>query len=82
LVRHGVDVLVPGGGIPMLLFAGIHGHVIDGAPVLNGIPVAVKNAELAVKLRRLTGLGPSRVSDFVKPPIEVRDEFLAHPKGL
>jgi Asp/Glu/hydantoin racemase len=82
LVRHGVDVLVPGGGIPMLLFAGIHGHVIDGSPVLNGIPVAVKNAELAVKLRRLTGLGPSRVSDFAKPPVEVLDEFLSHPKGL
>lgn len=82
LIAQGVDVLIPGGGIPMLLFAGIRDHVIEGAPVLNGIPVAVKMAEMAVKLRRLNGLGPSRVSDFFKPPPEVLEEFMAHPKGL
>ncbi len=82
LIDAGVDVLIPGGGIPMLLFAGIRDHVISGAPILNGIPVAVKMAEMAVKLRRLNGLGPSRVSDFVKPPAEVIEEFLTHPKGL
>jgi allantoin racemase len=50
--------------------------------VLNGIPIAVKMAELAVKLRHLSGLGVSRVSDYVKPPLEVIEEFMAHPKGL
>jgi allantoin racemase len=82
LVEAGVDVLIPGGGIPMLLFSGIHNHSVDGAPVLNGIPIAVKMAELAVKLRRLSGLGVSRVSDYVKPPAEVIEEFMTHPKGL
>ena len=71
----------PGGGIPMLLFAGIKGHNVDGAPVINGIPIVVKMAELAVKLKRLTGLGVSRVSDYIKAPPEII-EFLANPKGL
>jgi allantoin racemase len=82
LIAQGVDVLIPGGGIPMLLFAGIHGHVIGGAPVMNGIPVTVKMAEMAVKLKRATGLSTSRVSDFFQPPKEVLDEFMAHPRGL
>ena len=82
LVARGVDVLIPGGGIPMLLFSNIPGHAVDGAPVVNGIPIVVKLAETAVKLRLLSGLGVSRVSDFVKPPAEVIEEFMAHPKGL
>jgi allantoin racemase len=82
LVAAGVDVLIPGGGIPMLLFSRIRDHVVDGAPVINGIPIVVKMAELAVKLRRLNGLGVSRVSDYVMPPAEVIEEFMQHPKGL
>jgi allantoin racemase len=82
LVEAGVDVLLPGGGIPMLLFSKIHEHAVDGAPVVNGIPIVVKMAEMAVRLRRLTGLGVSRASDFVKPPPEIIEEFRTHPKGL
>jgi allantoin racemase len=82
LVAEGVEVLIPGGGIPMLLFSRLRGHAIDGAPVINGIPIVVKAAENAVKLRRLTGLGVSRVADYAMPPAEVIDEFLTHPKGL
>ncbi|WP_336070046.1 aspartate/glutamate racemase family protein [Nitratireductor rhodophyticola] len=82
LVRDGVDVLIPGGGIPMLLFSQLQAHRVDGAPVINGIPIVVKLAEMAVKLRALTGLGVSRTSDFVKPPEEIIEEFMTHPKGL
>jgi Asp/Glu/hydantoin racemase len=82
LVAQGVDVLIPGGGIPMLLFAALHGHAVAGAPVINGIPIVVKAAEMAVRLRRLTGLGVSRTADFVKAPPHVIEEFLANPKGL
>jgi hypothetical protein len=39
-------------------------------------------AELAVKLRRLTGLGVSRAAEFMQPPPEVIEEFMTHPKGL
>jgi allantoin racemase len=82
LIAAGVDVLIPGGGIPMLLFSRIRDHAIEGAPVINGIPIAVKMAELAVKLRKQCGLRVSRVSDYVMPPAEVIEEFMAHPKGL
>ena len=82
LVESGVDVLIPGGGIPMLLFAALNGHNVDGAPVINGIPIVVKLAEVAVKLRKLTGLNVSRVSDFRQPPPEVIEEFISNPKGL
>ena len=61
---------------------GIRGDTVDGAPVINGIPIVVKAAETAVKLRRLTGLGVSRTSDYVKAPPHVIEEFLANPKGL
>ena len=50
--------------------------------MINGIPIAVKSAEMAVKLHQLTGLGVSRTSDYVKAPPEVIEEFLNHPKGL
>ena len=82
LIAQGVDVLIPGGGIPMLLFSDIMNHTISGAPVVNGIPVVVKMAEMAVKLNRMSGLGASRVSDFFTPPLEILDEFIANPKGL
>jgi Asp/Glu/hydantoin racemase len=82
LVENGVDVLIPGGGIPMLLFSEIHQHTVNGAPVINGIPIAVKMAEMAVKLRLSTGLSVSRVADYAKPPADVLEEFMTHPKGL
>ena len=82
LVEQGVDVILPGGGIPMLLFSRLKGHAVASAPVVNGIPIVIKLAETAVKLRRLTGLSVSRVSDYVKPPIEIIEEFRTHPKGL
>ncbi len=82
LVESGVDLLIPGGGIPMLLFSAIQNHQIDGAPVINGIPIAVKMAEMAVQLKRLTGLGVSRVGDYIKAPDDIIEEFISHPKGL
>ena len=82
LVASGCDVLIPGGGIPMLLFAKEHNYNVDGAPIINGIPIVTKMAEMAVKLRRLTGLHVSRTSDYIQPPPEIIEEFLNHPKGL
>ncbi len=81
-MAKGVDVIVPGGGIPMLLFSSINGHSVAGAPVVNGIAVVVKLAESAVKLRRLSGLGVSRASDYAQPPLQIIEEFRTHPRGL
>jgi hypothetical protein len=49
---------------------------------VNGIPIRGEDGGDPVKLRRLSGLGVSRVSDFVKPPAEIIEEFMTHPKGL
>ena len=80
LVRAGVDVLIPAGGIPMLLFSQIRGFRVEGAPVLNGLPVALRMTEIAVELRRDFGLDVSRTRDFTRPPKDILDEFLQNPK--
>ena len=54
---QGAEVIIPAGGLPMLLFARECPFVIDGALVLNGIAVVAKAAEMALALRRLTGVG-------------------------
>lgn len=82
LVTGGVDILIPAGGIPMLLFSEIHDHRVGAAPVINGIPIVVKMAEMAVKLARISGLSVSRTADYVKAPDHVVEEFLNNPKGL
>ena len=82
LVANGVDVIIPGGGIPMLLFSKISNHNVDGASVINGIPILIKMTEMAIKLNRLTGLSVSRTNDFGKPPVEIIESFLNNPKGL
>ena len=71
-----------GGGIPMLLFADFFDHQVAGAPVLNGIPIAVKMAEMAVELKKHNGQGVSRVADLVKAPDHVIEEFMSNPKRL
>jgi Asp/Glu/hydantoin racemase len=76
LVKNGVEVLIPGGGIPMLLFAEEQDFNVDGAPVVNGIPILVKMAAMAVELKRFNGLGVGRSSDMVLPPAHVIEELL------
>jgi Asp/Glu/hydantoin racemase len=60
LLRAGADVLIPAGGLPMLLFAEMQPFLIDGAVVLEGIATVLKAAEMAVDLHRLTGVSASR----------------------
>ena len=50
LVAAGAEVIIPAGGLPMLLFVRECPFVIDGALVLNGIAVAAKAAEMALAL--------------------------------
>ena len=72
LLDAGADVIVPAGGLPMMLFAGS----LDGAPVVNGVTLIAKSAELAIKLRKLGMWKVSRRSNFVKPPEKALKEFL------
>lgn len=76
LAAAGAEVLIPAGGLPALLLRDEPEFVVDGAAVLNPTPVAAKQAEVAVALRRLNGTGTSRHSTFAKPSPEARREYL------
>lgn len=69
-------MVIAAGGIPMLLFAREREFSVDGASVLNGIPLVVKQAEMAIKLREINGTGISRAGAFAKPPAEALTSFL------
>jgi len=76
LVESGAEVIIPAGGLPMLLLAREKGLTVQGAVVLNGIAVAVAMAEAALKLHRLTGVAVSRQGTFARCPPEAIQEFL------
>jgi len=76
LVASGAEIVIPAGGLPMLLFARECPFVVDGAPVLNGIAVAAKAMEMALGLRRLTGTIVSRRGTYAKASREAVDEYL------
>src|SRR5262249_2249350 len=77
LVAVGAEVIIPAGGLPMLLFARECPFVIDGALVLQGIAVVVKAAEMALALHRLTGSVVSRRGTYAKASPQAIDEFLS-----
>jgi allantoin racemase len=77
MLAMGIDVIIPAGGIPMLLFARERSFAIDGATVLNGLPVALAAAQTAIGLGRLNGTGTSRRAAYALPPAEVVAEFRA-----
>ena len=76
LIAAGAEVIIPAGGLPMLLFARESPFVIDDALVLNGIVVLAKAAEMALALRRLTGSVVSRRGTYAKASPECVQEFL------
>jgi Asp/Glu/hydantoin racemase len=77
LLDAGADVIIPAGGLPMMLYGATPGANIDGAPIINGITVVAKAAEMAIKLRRIAGMAAvSRRSNFAKPPEKALKEFL------
>jgi len=80
LVDAGADVIVPAGGIPMMLFGTDPDANVDGAPIVNGVTVVIKAAEMAVKLRRLGVPVASRhpQSGFALPSAQALEEFLSH----
>ena len=80
LIDAGADVIVPTGGIPMMLFGTEPDANVDGAPIVNGVTVVIKAAEMAVKLKRLGIPVVSRIpqSGFALPSAQTLDEFLNH----
>jgi Asp/Glu/hydantoin racemase len=76
LRARGADVLIPAGGLPMLLLAEDAPLNVEGAMVLEGIATVAKAAEMAVALRRLTGLGTSRGGLYAKASAGAIADFL------
>jgi Asp/Glu/hydantoin racemase len=73
LLDAGADVIVPAGGLPMMLFGGSE---MDGAPVVNGVTLVAKTAEMAIRLRQHGLFKVSRRSNYVHPPEKALKEFL------
>ncbi|HMN81628.1 MAG TPA: aspartate/glutamate racemase family protein [Burkholderiaceae bacterium] len=67
LLAAGVELLIPAGGFGCLLYASVPRAAIGGVPLLNGVAVAVKAAEMAVDLLPLGVPAASRVATF-RPP--------------
>jgi allantoin racemase len=76
MLDEGVDVILPAGGYPMLLFAREHGFQVDAAPVVNGLPIALRMAQIGIELRRANGVEASRRSTYALPPQDAVAEFL------
>ena len=76
LIAAGAEVIIPAGGLPMLLFARERPFVIDEALVLDGIAVVAKAAEMALALRRLTGSVVSRRGTYAKASAPCIEEYL------
>ena len=76
LLAAGADVIVPAGGLPMLLFGSDFAAAMGGAPVIDGLAVLAKMTETAVRLKRLTGIAVSRKSNYAHPPAAALVEFL------
>jgi Asp/Glu/hydantoin racemase len=76
LIAAGAEVIIPAGGLPMLLFARERPFVIDEALVLDGIAVVAKAAEMALALRRLTGSVVSRRGTYAKASAACVEEYL------
>jgi allantoin racemase len=76
LVRNGVEVVIPAGGLPSLLFSRIKSFRVGRAVVLDCIAVLAKMAELAVALQRFNGTGTSRLATYQKPSAKALKEFL------
>ena len=78
LVDAGVEVIIPAGGLPSLLFSRLKQFTVGKALVLNCIAVLAKMTETAVALNRLDGTGVSRAATFQKPSAKALQEFLDH----
>ena len=75
LLERGCDVLIPAGGLPMLLFAQEQPFVIDGAVVLEGIATVMKATEMAISMHRLTGWRRAGAVSFARASVAAIADF-------
>jgi allantoin racemase len=77
LLEAGAEVLIPAGGLPAMVLSRRPGLEVDGAAVLNPVPVLARHGEAAVALRRLGAPVASRRGAFALASDPCREEFLA-----
>lgn len=66
-IAKGAETVIPAGGIVMtiLAFAGV--HQVDDVPIVNGLIALTKMAEMAVRIRALTGVFTSKRMMYAPP---------------
>jgi allantoin racemase len=80
LVQAGVEVVLPAGGLPALLFGAEVKASAAPALLLDSISVAIKAAEMAVDLKRFNGTGASRALAFAPPSDAALEAIGARPR--
>ncbi|MEA2788092.1 MAG: allantoin racemase [Acetobacteraceae bacterium] len=66
-IARGAEVVIPAGGIVMSILAKSGVHVVDRAPVVNGVIGLLKMAEMAVQMKQLTGFFTSKTMMYAPP---------------
>ena len=80
--ERGVDVIIAG-SVPLTLLVAMQGvSRIDGVPIIDGIAVTIKMAEMMADLRSLTGLSASRHGYFNAAPSPERLRQVMHFYGM
>jgi allantoin racemase len=74
-LAKGAETVIPAGGIVMTLLAESGVHVIDRAPVVNGLIALVKVGELAAGMKRLTGHFTSKRLTYAPPSGALLDDI-------
>lgn len=81
LIARGAEVIIPAGGLPMLLFAEQQPFLIDGTLVLEGIATVLKATEMAIAIRRATGAVAARSGLYARASEGAIADFLAQRGG-
>lgn len=66
-IEKGAEVIIPAGGIVMTILAFAGAHQVDNVPIVNGLIALTKMAEMAVRIRRLTGVFTSKRMMYAPP---------------
>lgn len=66
-IDKGAEVLLPAGGSLMAVLAEAGVHEIDNTPIVNGLVALVKTGEMAVGIRRVTGVFTSKRMKYAPP---------------
>jgi allantoin racemase len=71
LVQGGAEVIIPAGGVAMLLLAMAKVHSIDNVPIVNGIIALTSIVEMMIGFRAKTGVFISRRLSYAPPGVSV-----------